>query len=400
MRRHSIMLLVLLLLLGQGAVARAAEEPADEAPPEPPGHVERSPSAPDMTPEEKADAEIGASAAEEVERTYDILEDCPELPRLAETVRRLRPATEKPYHQYQIKVLDSQAINAFALPGGYLYVTDGLLEAVESEDELAAVLGHEMAHVCLMHSRKLMSKDERYQQLLGSILLVSILTNSDSVDPGALATVGSLVVRDALNHYGREAELEADAHALEYLHESGKYNPVAVLTVVEGLARLESARPNVEMGVLQTHPGARKRVQAVIEHLTELGIPVERRRVTHSLTAEAAAVTVDEEEIGELRLNGRSVYRPAVSLDGLSPVARAQQSAERLNELLLENLALLEIESRAVDGAVHLKARDETILRITPEDAAFHDSTVEELLQRAMGAIRLGFSEEKVERAY
>jgi hypothetical protein len=294
---------------------------------------------------------------------------------------------------------------------------------VESDDELAAVAGHEMAHICLSHSRRLMGVDQRYQTVLGSVLLASILSNSEALNPGAVAAVGSLVAQDALNHYGREAEQEADHQAVLYLKATGKYHPVAVLTVVEGLARMESSEGNPELGIGKTHPYGKERVEAISRQLEELGIPLERRRVTHSLVADASAVSKSDHEIGELRLNGRVVFQPAVALDGASPVARAQSAAGRLNELLLANLQLLEITAvpcRAAmpaptaqeappepqftavnDGdSVALVARGQVIATITPEDAAFHQTEVKALAEKAMEAIRRGFSEERVRRAY
>ena len=81
-------------------------------------------------------------------------------------------------------------------------------------------------------------------------------------------------------------------------------------------------------------------------------------------------------------------------------MARAEASAAVFNELLLENLGLLEIMQKAEGDSVLIGARGETLVMITPEDAAFHESEVATLAQQAMTAIRLGFSEEKVERAY
>lgn len=366
--------------------------PAQEAaPPEP---------APEMTAEERADAEIGKSAAEEVESQFKIVEESPALPRICVAVERIRPVTEKPHQEYQFKVIDSKAVNAFSLPGGYLYYMQGLLDAVESDDELAAVTAHEMAHVCLDHSRELMAKDERYTKILTPLVLMSVLSNSESVDPGAIATIGSLVVQDALNHYGREAEFQADSHAVLYLKKTGEYNPVAVLTVVEGLARIESGEAPAEMGVFQTHPYAKERVKAVTARLQELGIPIERRRVTQSLVAEAGSVRKGEQEMGELRLNGRVVVQPAAEVDGLSGVARAERSAEVLNSLLLASLQLIEIVLQQDGDSIRMAARGETILTVSPEDAAVHESTVEELAEKAMAVVRVAFREEKVQRAY
>ena len=136
------------------------------------------------------------------------------------------------------------------------------------------------------------------------------------------------------------------------------------------------------------------------EALEALGLPIERRRVTRSLVAEAGQVVTEDREMGGLRLNGRVVFQPAAEVEGVSPMARAEESAGVFNELLLENLRLLEIMQVVEGDSVLIGARGETLLRITPEDAALHESEVAALAQQAMTAIRLGFSEEKVERAY
>ena len=380
----------------------AAEQQA--VPPTPAQEEPASPTAPsaepELTPEEKADADIGKSASEELEKEFKVAKDSPAVPRTTAIVEAIRPFTQKPRQVYHIRVIEDRAINALSLPGGYLYFTQGLLDAVESDDELAAVAAHEMAHICLSHSRRLMSRDKRYGTILGSVVLAAILGNVEGVNPGAIATMGSLVARDAINHYGREAEQEADQQAVRYLRATSQYNPVAVLTVVEGLARIESSEGSPELGIEKTHPYGRERVAAVTRELQELGLPIERRRVTKSLLAEAASVTQGDRVIGELRLNGRTVFQPAVALEGTSPVARAQQSADVLNKLLLENLELLEVTTAQRDGSTEVAARGQVLFVITPEDAEFHQTQVAALAQKAMEAIGLSFTEERVRRAY
>ena len=391
MRKASAFLTLLVFLLS--SVGLAQEPPAAGAPPTEAAEVE-------LTPEEARDAELGKAAAESIEKEFDVLEEAPQLPRIVQIVEDLRPLTRKPHQRYQVKILDAKAINAFSLPGGYLYFTQGLVEAVESDDEIAAVCGHEMAHVCLNHARKLGGKEAQYNKVLVPLILASVLSDSESLNPGAIATIGQLVAQDSLNHYGREAELEADREAVDCLHRSGRYHPVAMLTVVEGLARLEASRPRVEMGVMQTHPDARARIAAIISRLQELEIPVERRRVTRSLVASATAITRNEREIGELRLNDRVVCEPAAEFEGRSPIARAHQSAEILNALLIADLQLLEIEILEAEDRTTVSGRGQAILTITSKDAAFHESTVEELARAAMDAIRRSFQEEKFDRAY
>ncbi len=367
-----------------------------EAPPAPAA----APATPPLTPEEKADAEIGKKASEEVEKEFKVIADAPDLPRLQGIIAQLRPVTENPNQQYTVKVLDSKAINAFSLPGGYLYFAKGLLAAVESDDELAAVAGHEMSHVCLRHSRRLMERDEKYTKILGPVVLAAILAQKSGVNPGAVATFGSLVKMDAVNHYGREAEMEADAASVRYLYASKKYNPVGVLTVVEGLARIDSSQSSPNPGVFQTHPEAEERVAAVTARLEALKVPIERGRVTRGLTATAAIATKNEREIGELRLSDRVVFQPAVEVDGLSPLARAQRSAEILNPMLLTNLELVDIMRVDHADSASVMAKGEAVLTITPADAAFHQTTVEALAKQAMVAIQMAFLAEKAKRAY
>jgi hypothetical protein len=382
---------------GETASAAPTSTPAAESPP---------------TPEDKSDAEIGKSAAAEVEKQYRVLDDPANLARISTIIEQIRPFTQKPRQVYAAKIVgpkDPKAgpeINAFSLPGGYLYYTKDLIDAVESDDELAAVTAHEMAHVCLNHARKLMSKDERYSKLLTPIVLASILAQSRSVDPGAVAVVGSLVLQDALNSYGREAETEADQSAVRYLYASKRYNPVAVLTVVEGLAHIQARQAPLDVGVAQTHPDPVERVTSVIGVLEGLKVPVERRRVTKGLAASAGPIVKDGKEIGELRLSvggsgpQRVVCQPAAEAQGLSPAARAQQSAEIMNAMLLSDLQLLEISTVPGDGSASVQARATVILTITQADAEFHKATVDALTKEAMQAIRAAFEDERLKRAY
>lgn len=380
-------------LLGLGspsALLRADEAAAPEA--------QRT--TPELTPEEKADAEIGRKASEEIEKEFKVVADSPDLPRLQGIIAQLRPFTEKPTEDYTVKILEAKEINALSLPGGYLYVTKGLVIAAESEHELAAVLAHEMAHICLRHARRLMEKDDKYNQVFGPVVLAAILAQKSGINPGEIAAIGSLVKLEAVNHYGREAELEADRAAVRYLQTSRRYHPVAVLTVVEGLARIEQARPRPDLGVYQTHPLAQERVAAVAELLAESGIPIERGRVTKGLSATVAAVMKEEREIGELRLGDQVVFQPAAELDGRSPLARAEASARLLNPMLLANLALVDIMRVDRDGVALVTARGEPVLTITPADAAFHKTSVDALAKQAMQAIEIVFYTEKTKRAY
>lgn len=166
---------------------------------------------------------------------------------------------------YRFTVIDSHDVNAFALPGGYIYITRGLLAYLNSEAELAAVLGHEIGHVTARHSVR--------QQSAATVSGVAsaVLAGVTGVRAaGDLANVaGTALVRG----YGREHELESDRLGAEYLARSG-YDPQAMLRVIHVLkdqesfeiqrAKEEGREPHVYHGLFSTHPDNDQRLQEVV----------------------------------------------------------------------------------------------------------------------------------------
>ncbi len=166
---------------------------------------------------------------------------------------------------YHVTVLDSPQINAFALPGGYLYITRGIMAYMNSEAELAGVLGHELGHITARHGVR--------QQSAGTIagILgagVGILTGSGQA--AQAANVGSTAL---IRGYGRNHELEADRLGAEYIANVG-YDPQEMLKVVEilkdqedfdkQLAKEEGREPRAYHGTFSTHPRNDLRLQEVI----------------------------------------------------------------------------------------------------------------------------------------
>jgi ribulose-5-phosphate 4-epimerase/fuculose-1-phosphate aldolase len=94
------------------------------------------------------------------------------------------------------------------------------------------------------------------------------------------------------------------------------------------------------------------------------------------------------------------VFQPAVEYQGQSPLTRATQASVTSNMLLLADLRPLEVSRVSSDGSVTVRGRDQNLFTITPDDAAFHQTTVDKLVAQAMQAIRTGFQQEKVGRAY
>jgi len=191
----------------------------------------------------------------------EILKEMPPYhdPVLEELVKRvgekLASHSHRPWLDFTFTIVDSSQVNAFALPGGYVYVTRGMLAYLNSEAELAAVLGHEIGHVTARHSVRQQSTSA-VTGLIGAVVAASSgIQGVDSLTNMA----GTAIVRG----YGREHELEADRLGAEYLARSG-YDPEAMLQVVGILknqeafevqvAREEGRQANVYHGLFSTHP--------------------------------------------------------------------------------------------------------------------------------------------------
>jgi predicted Zn-dependent protease len=206
----------------------------------------------------------------------------PELARLVQEVgEKLAANSHRPELIYRFTVLDSTSVNAFALPGGYIYITRGLLAYLNSEAELAAVLGHEIGHVTARHSVRQQST-ATVAGILGAVVAAS--TGIQGAD--TLANMaGTAIVRG----YGREHELEADRLGAEYLAKTG-YDPQGMLQVVRVLkdqetfdkqvAKLEDREPMAYHGLFATHPDNDTRLQEVIAAAGSLH-PPDAVRVEH-----------------------------------------------------------------------------------------------------------------------
>ncbi|MFV1997472.1 MAG: M48 family metalloprotease [Acidiferrobacterales bacterium] len=169
---------------------------------------------------------------------------------------------------YTFTVLDSADVNAFALPGGYIYITRGIMAYINSEAELAAVLGHELGHVTARHGV------QQYSKALATGIGMTLATIfvpelRNDVSQQLMNILGNAM----LSGYGREDELEADSLGAEYLARAG-YDPGAMIDVISILknqemfekerAEKEGREPRVYHGVFASHPTADKRLQQVV----------------------------------------------------------------------------------------------------------------------------------------
>jgi predicted Zn-dependent protease len=168
------------------------------------------------------------------------------------------PDAGKKYHFY---VLDNSAVNAMALPDGYIFINRGLIAYLRSEDELAGVLGHEIGHVVGSHARR-SNQLGAFGNVLGFI--GAVMTGSYAV--ADLANTATTTIRSG---YGREFELEADSYGGEFLAKAG-YNPLAMIDVLHVLkdhqlfSNSVRKEPNVYHGLFSSHPRNDKRLHDAV----------------------------------------------------------------------------------------------------------------------------------------
>ncbi|MCX2832429.1 M48 family metalloprotease [Microbulbifer thermotolerans] len=185
--------------------------------------------------------------------------------------QKIAAASDRPDLNYHFTIIDSQDINAFALPGGYVYINRGLLTYLHSEAEMAAVLAHEIGHITARHAVR--QKTAATGAGVASVLSV-LVTGS-----GVVGDVTNLWSTAAVKGYGREMELEADRFGAQYMYNAG-YDPQAMINVIGLLkdqetfarrrARLEGKKPQTYHGVFSTHPRNDIRLQEVVEAAGQL----------------------------------------------------------------------------------------------------------------------------------
>jgi len=208
---------------------------------------------------------LGKQLAQEVERQAKIIED----PVIAEYVNRVgqnlvRNSDAKV--PFTIKVLDSEEVNAFALPGGFFFVNSGLILKTETEAELAGVMSHEIAHVAARHGTRQATRGE-------IVNIASIATIFIGGWTGyAIRQGAGLAIPMGFLTFTRAMEREADYLGLQYMYKSG-YDPVAFVDFFEKIQTLEKRKPGSVAKVFSTHPMTDDRIQAAQKEIQTILAP-------------------------------------------------------------------------------------------------------------------------------
>lgn len=283
------------------------------------------------------------------------------------------------WHFFIIKDPD---VNAFSLPGGYVYINSGLLDRVRSDDELAGVLGHEITHAAHHHLQSLSHEQSKMSTQMAIGMLAAVLARLPPQDIANLANAGSALSTRTMNvHFGQRAEKDADHGGTLMMSKAG-YNPVGMLTFMQLLLDLHRRQPDIDYGIFQNHPYEEDRVKAIQTELAEMDVPVTPKAVR--LVTSAARVTVGPVE----GTNRRLLFGDQTVATLADPTgSRAEAAMAQLNGLLDAGLQLYQVRS---ENSVLLVA-EHSVLAFTPADAALHPgSDPQSLAAAASAALRRG----------
>ena len=231
-----------------------------------------------ITPEQEV--ALGLQAAPEMAQEFGGLDPDPasqaRVDQIGERLISRSAAAQSPY-RFEFHLLDDpQTINAFALPGGQVFITEGLFRRLTTDGQLAGVLGHEIGHVVARHGAEHIAKQQLTQGLTGA----AVLATYDPSDPSSRnsAAVAAMIGQLVTMRFGRQDELESDRLGVRFSGEAG-YDPRSMIKLMEILA--ESSEGNRPPEFFSTHPNPEnriERIQAAIKERYPNGVPAGMER--------------------------------------------------------------------------------------------------------------------------
>jgi predicted Zn-dependent protease len=207
---------------------------------------------------------MGREAAPEFEQEFDgLVEDATLQAYVNEIGQKVARVSHRSEIPYEFGLLKSDIPNAFALPGGKIYITAGLFRAMTNEQQLAGVLGHEVGHVAARHSV------QQIQKQMGMAALLEVAAAVIGGNTGEKAkAAGAIAANMALLKYSREDEYQADRLGAQYTSRAG-VNPYGVVELLEVLRSMHEEEPGKFGEMFQTHPLTSSRIEAAEEFIEE-----------------------------------------------------------------------------------------------------------------------------------
>lgn len=333
------------------------------------------------------DIAMGKKYVEQVEKTEKISKDEEAQKRVQRIGGELAAIANKTHlialwgdkrfskFDYDFKVLQGKDVNAFSLPGGHIYVYEGLLKFVQSDDELAAVLGHEITHAALRHVAQLQHDASKNQAIEIPLILAAILRGGDA-GYGVLSGV-QLTSQALMSGWSVKAENAADYGGFQIMRKS-HYNMSACLTLVERLNTMEKNNPALsqDWGIFRTHPPSDERVAAIVHDLKVANIPIHRSAVTTSFAAQLKKV----DDGVQVWFNNKLIY----TFTGDDAQQRAEESQKNLNAFFDSMPSLTDVTT----NGDQIIGRAGVLIDVQPTDADKAKVSVPELVDKTKTSIK------------
>ncbi len=256
---------------------------------------------------------------------------------------------------YKFKLVKGKDVNAFSIPGGQIYVYDGLLEFIESDDELAAVLGHEISHASFRHMAVLRREQAKFNWLQLPLLIAVALSRSP--DAGNVLAASQYAIQGLTSGWSVKAETAADYGGIQYEVKS-HYNPVGALTFMERLAHRDEMSMKVDWGIFQTHPPSDERANFIMDQLQIRGISIRRSQTSTSL---AAQVRPGVDGGTELWFGKNKIH----TFRGVGSAERSQIAQIRMNGFLD---SVPEAFEATVENQSFIQGRNHPLFDVSDED--------------------------------
>jgi len=330
--------------------------------------------------------QLGKKLSIDIEKKYEVVKDLQQNSLLKEIGNRLTRASELSEMTFHFKILKIDGPNAFSIPGGYIYVTYDLFDYIQSDDELAGILAHEIAHIIHNHALKQTRDNTKYNLLT---ILAVLLTREPDV-----ALLGKLTTITFLNQYSRDYEEEADLTAIDLLIKTGN-NPVGFLTFLERLYSREMFRPKINLGIFQTHPETEARINYVRDMIQEKGIDIDRRATTDYLKVNIKYIFEEPFYTGIIYIDNTSILNLSFPKNH-EIYLKMIEATQNLDKFLTVDLSPYEINVFVEGTTSTLLIRNDKIISLDDSETALSNKSSREVLSETKDKIRRALWEFKL----
>ena len=283
--------------------------------------------------------EIGRKAIAQIEEQWPLTSDPATLSKLEMIINKLEPYMQRRI-DWEVRLVNSEELNAFYLPGGFIFFTTGILKVLGTDSELAAVMAHEMIHADRKHGLKMAAESQKVT--IGALAVM--LLSGGAAAPMILAQVAQVAITSS---YTLELESEADRLGLEALIESG-YSPTGMITLFERFMAEEYKQPIHEYGIYMNHPDSPKRLANAVKILHARNIPIERK---YSLGLLRTSIKTSDSAI-RLDVDGLTVLSADKTSDNESAVSEIKANLDKYLQL-----ELAPYELHIMNGALYIGNR-------------------------------------------